>query len=72
VIFDVIIEDWDNDDWSHRGLQGYAFLSLRLGLQQKKKEEEEKRLNDSLPEIVGSELNMVIAGRGVIMHIICY
>jgi hypothetical protein len=34
-----------------------------LGLQQKKKEE--KRLNNSLAEIVGSELNMAIAGRGV-------
>jgi hypothetical protein len=32
-------------------------------LQQKKKEEE--RLNNSLAEIVGSELNMVSAGRGV-------
>jgi hypothetical protein len=31
-------------------------------LQQKKKEE---RLNNSLAEIVGSELNMVSAGRGV-------
>src|ERR687895_1108082 len=38
--------------------------SLLLRLQQKKKEEE-KRLNNSLAEIVGSELNMVSAGRRV-------
>ena len=38
VSFDIIIEDWDNNDWSEKGLEGIPSSLIRL--QQKKNEEE--------------------------------